>query len=125
LVGLKATFVSLQRLPGQDETQALADLLGTPVHDASAYNDDLPAMLALLSLLDDYIGVSNTNMHLLGGLDKTARVLIPAPPDWRWLASGDESPWLPGFRVYRQQPDGDWGEALQRLAADLRESFGQ
>lgn len=31
-------------------------------------------------------------------------------------AAGDESPWLPGFHVYHQGPDGDWSGAFARLA---------
>jgi hypothetical protein len=77
-------------------------------------------MLALLALVDDYVGVSNTNMHLRAGAGRSARVLVPAPPEWRWMVSGEESPWFPGFRIYRQGTDGDWGEPLARLAGDLR-----
>jgi hypothetical protein len=36
------------------------------------------------------------------------------------MAAGDESPWFPGFRIYRQKPDGSWDEALSVLRADLR-----
>jgi hypothetical protein len=59
-------------------------------------------------------------MHLRAAVGKTARVLVPRPAEWRWTMVGDESPWFPGFRVYRQGPDGDWSEALARLARDLR-----
>ena len=40
------------------------------------------------------------------------------------MARGDESPWFPGFRVYRQDPDGDWDDAMERLRNDLLASFG-
>jgi hypothetical protein len=90
------------------------------VHDLSATNDDLERMLALLAVLDEYVGVSNTNMHLRAGIGLTARVLVPHPPEFRWMAAGDRSPWFPGFGVYRQRVDRDWTEALARLAADLR-----
>jgi len=82
-------------------------------------NEDLEEMLALLTALDDYLGVSNTNMHLRAGIGRTARVLVPWPVEWRWMISGDESPWYPGFRIYRQRQDGDWHEALTRLHDDL------
>jgi len=55
----------------------------------------------------------------MASLGKTARVLMPCPPDWRWLASGKESPWFPGFVIYRQNSDGDWSAALQELQRDL------
>ncbi len=80
-------------------------------------------MLALLVLLEDYVGVSNTNMHLRAATGRTARVLVPHPPEWRWMAEGGESPWFKGFAVYRQGLDGDWDQAFGRLARDLARSF--
>ncbi len=119
LVPVSGTVLVLQRLPAASEIETFTRALGRPVHDLSALNDDLESMLALLSLIDDYVGVSNTNMHLRAGTGKTARVLVPAPPEWRWMAEGKESPWFPGFTVYRQGYDGSWEEAFDMLAADL------
>jgi ADP-heptose:LPS heptosyltransferase len=120
---LKATFLVLQRRPEAGEVETLSHLLQHPLHDVSHVNeDDLDNMLALLYLLDDYIGVSNTNMHLMAGIGKTARVLTPFPPDYRWLAEGDESPWFKGFKVYRQTVGGDWSNALEQLTNDLTNS---
>ena len=90
-----------------------------PVHDLCAANDDLEDMTALLALLDDYVGVSNTNMHLRAGLGLAAKVLVPSRPEFRWMAAGDRSPSFPGFGVYRQRPDGGWHDAAERLRADL------
>jgi len=73
----------------------------------------------LLDVLDEYVGVSNANMHLIAGLGKTARVLIPVPGEWRWMASGDQSPWFPGLALYRQAITGDWGQALAVLSRDI------
>jgi hypothetical protein len=83
-------------------------------------NENLEDMVALLAELDEYVGVSNTNMHLMAGLGKTARVLVANPPEWRWMGAGDASPWFPGFRLYRQNQDGAWDGALDRLVTDLR-----
>lgn len=119
-----ATILILQRLPAEGEIETFRERLGRPAHDFSALNDDLEAMLALLALIDDYIGVSNTNMHLRAGAGKTARVLVPSPPEWRWMAAGGESPWFPGFSVYRQGVDGDWTQALAQIESDLRDASG-
>jgi tetratricopeptide (TPR) repeat protein len=113
------TIISLQRNPEAGETERLAELAGKPVHDASAINADLEDMLALLSHLQEYVGVSNANMHLLAGLDGRARVLIPNPAEWRWMAQGRTSPWFPRFTVYRQSTDLSWVEAVAQLRADL------
>ena len=120
---ISATVVLLQRHPAPGEIEAFARELGRPVHDLSALNEDLEQMLALLALIDDYVGVSNTNMHLRAGAGKTARVLVPAPPEWRWMAEGKTSPWFPGFRVYRQEQDGNWGAALTTLQQELIGTF--
>jgi hypothetical protein len=98
----------------------VSSVLQKQAHDFSAANAELEDMLALLALLDEYVGVSNTNMHLAAGLGKRARVLVPYPPEWRWMVEGAASPWFPGFVVYRQSPDKDWTAALARLADDLR-----
>ena len=59
-------------------------------------------------------------MHLRAAAGKTARVLVPSPPEWRWMAEGKESPWFSGFRVYRQGYDGSWEGVFAELAADLK-----
>ncbi len=122
LAPLPGTLLVLQRNPQPGEIERFAAALGRPAHDLSALNDDLESMLALLALLDDYVGVSNTNMYLRAGVGKTARVLVPAPPEWRWMAEGKESPWFPGFSVYRQGYEGSWDTAFHELVADLKKS---
>jgi tetratricopeptide (TPR) repeat protein len=113
------SVVALQRYPNAAEIEHFSQILGTTMHDFSTVNEDLEDMLALLALIDEYVGVSNTNMHLRAGLGKHARVLVPQPADWRWMATGNSSPWFPGFSVYRQSDDGDWNEALAALGRDL------
>ncbi len=81
-------------------------------------------MLALLALMDEYVTVSNANVYLRAGAGRTSRILVPSPPEHRWMAEGAESPWFPGCKVYRQKLDGSWDEALAALAWDLEEAFG-
>lgn len=119
LIGLPCTLIAVQRKPLPGDIEALTMAAQTNVHDFCAVNDDLEDMLALLAIVDDYVGVSNTNMHLRAGLNRGARVLVPRPVEWRWMAYGERSPWFPDFGVYRQKTDGSWGTALQRLRTDL------
>jgi hypothetical protein len=122
---LPGTLLSVQRLPAEGETAAFAAAAGRPVHDLSALNDDLEAMLALMAALDDYVAVSNTNLHLRAAAGRSSRVLVPMPAEWRWLAAGDESPWFPGTRIYRQAASGAWDDAFARLSADLISVFSR
>lgn len=120
---LPATVVILQRRPDPQDLAQFRAALGRDALDASDSNDDLLDALALLSLLDDYIGVSNTNMHLLAGLaGKRARVLLQNPPEWRWGRTGNSSVWFPEFELYRATQQSSWNEALERLARDLASS---
>lgn len=119
------TLLMLQRCPLVGELDAFVAEAGRAAHDFAALHDDLGEMLALLSLLDDYVAVSNTNVHLRQALGLPSRVLVPMPADWRWMATGDESPWFPGCAVYRQAVDGSWDAAFARLARDLAAASGK
>jgi Tfp pilus assembly protein PilF len=122
--GWRGTLVSLQRAPRSGELRAISAAAGAEVHDLAAANEDLRDALALLALLDEYVAVSNTNMHLRAGLDRTARALVPNPPEWRWMRAEAASPWFPGFGVYRQPATREWTGALRRLREDLFSSAG-
>ena len=119
LAGLRATFVSVQRAPAGEETARMAQALDAPLHDLAAINDDLDDVLALMGLVDEYVGVSNTNVHLRAGAGKASRVLVPFPPEWRWGAGDSSSPWFPENPVYREDRATGWDGALARLRSDL------
>ncbi len=119
--GASGQILILQRNPEPGEIERFSQALGRPVHDFCSLNENLDEMLALVSLLDDYIGVSNTNTHLRAAVGKVGHTLVPTTTlDWRWLAQGDESPWYPGFRIHRQSGNGSWDGALAGLANDLK-----
>jgi hypothetical protein len=110
------TVVSVQRAPRAGETEALAKQLGRSVHDLSGINDDLEDALAAMALVDELVGVSNTNVHLRAASGKPSRVFVPFPYEWRWMAEG-ESPWFPATRVERQEPKGAWNASEAPIAA--------
>ena len=116
---LPGTLLVLQRAPRAGEVDKLAAACAGRVVDLSALNADLEEMHALLAQLDEYVGVSNTNMHLCAALGRGARVFVSRGSEFRWMAAGAESPWFPGFRIYRQGPKGDWGQALADVAKDM------
>lgn len=119
LRGWPGTVILLQRGARPEDRAEFGAAFQGRCHDLSELGDDLAALLAVLAALDEYAGVSNANMHLLAGLGKTARVLVPYPGEWRWMRREGPSPWFPGFAVYRQPQSRDWTEPLKRLRADL------
>jgi len=124
LADLPATMVILQRDPDPAEIVRFAALVGRPVLDLSGLNADLEAMLALVGRLDALVGVSNTNVHFRVARGRPCHVLVPRPPEFRWMAAGRESPWFPGSPVYRQALDGSWDAALAALRDDLAAALG-
>jgi tetratricopeptide (TPR) repeat protein len=113
------TVLILQRNPAPGSIERFSQALGRPAHDLSALNERVDEMIALLGLLSEYVCVSNANAHFAASLGLACRVLVMRWPEWRWTAEGGASPWLPGFRLYRQQPDGGWTTPLDALRRDL------
>lgn len=113
---LDARVVVVQRGPDAEELARFTEALGRPPLDLSAVNDDLEAMLALLTLLDGMVSVPSAAVHLRAAAGRPAQVLVPSPPEFRWMAAGDRSPWFPGMTVHRQTVDGSWDEALRSLS---------
>lgn len=122
---INATWISLQRNVLSEELNEFKQYLQAPLHDATSLTDDIEDLLALLSLLDDNIGVSNTNMHLRASLGLGSRVMVQTPGgDWRWGIEGDTSVWFTESKVYRQTYQGKWDTPLQALHDDLQEKYG-
>jgi tetratricopeptide (TPR) repeat protein len=119
------TVVVLQRNPAEGEVAAFARALGRPVLDLSGLNTDLEAMLSLCALLDVYVGVSNTNIHLREATGRPSHVMVPYPAEFRWMAAGHESPWFPGSGLYRQAPDAGWNAAMAQLTRALDNTENQ
>jgi tetratricopeptide (TPR) repeat protein len=118
LAGKRGTVVLVQRNPAAEDVAAFAAALGRPAVDLAEINDDLEDMLALMALADVYVAVSNTNVHLRASVGRPTHVLVPHPPEWRWLAEG-RSPWFPDCPVYRQTAAYGWADALGQLGRDL------
>jgi hypothetical protein len=117
--GWPGTLVSLQRGVQPGELDVLRAAAQAPAHDLAAATEDLRDTTAFLENFDEHVAVINTNMHLLAGLGRGARVLVPRPIDWRWMRGPGGSPWFPGFAVYRQPATLDWSEPMARLRRDL------
>lgn len=120
---IPGTFFDLTRVADEEDQEIIEQYFPSTIVKTGDLCDNLESSLCLMSMLDDYIGVSNTNMHLLASIDKGARVLMTSLPEYRWGTSGC-SPWFKDFTVYRQEIGGDWASAFSTLRADMIEKFG-
>ncbi|HEX8169083.1 MAG TPA: ADP-heptose--LPS heptosyltransferase [Thermoanaerobaculia bacterium] len=73
----------------------------------------------LIQSLELVISVDTFPAHLAGALGVPVWTLLPFEADWRWMSDRDDSPWYPTMRLFRQSRDGDWAEAVARVASAL------
>lgn len=119
LAGVPGTLICLQRGLLHEDIASLSEGARRRGHDFSQVNEELPDALAVLAELDEYVAVSNTNVHLNEGLGKRTRVLVTHPAEWRWGEAESTTPWFSQAIVYRQRQDASWDCALRKLASDL------
>lgn len=71
--------------------------------------------------LDAVVSVDTSVAHLAGAMGKPTFLLLPALAcDWRWMSGRTDTPWYPSMTLVRQRRDGDWSDALDRVAEAIR-----
>jgi hypothetical protein len=80
------------------------------VEDAAA------AMLAL----DLVIAVDGMPAHLAGSLGVPTWLLLKHDADWRWGSAGEETPWYPSMRIFRQRRARDWAGILDQAGVQVQ-----
>jgi tetratricopeptide (TPR) repeat protein len=74
---------------------------------------------AVMQCLDMVITSDTSVAHLAGALGRPVWVGVQHVPDWRWLLEGENCPWYPTMRLFRQTQRGDWAGVFARMAARL------
>lgn len=122
----QGTLVVLQRDIDSTEADLLTATANTHAYkilDLSRQSDQVEDALAIMHLLDDYVAVANTNVHLRAALGQPSQVLTAVNAiDYRWPADQPGSAWFPGSQAYRQGTDGSWSQALKTLHTKLFET---
>ncbi len=110
-------FFSLQKDAAAD-VRAMRGL-GLHVVDHTDGFESFDDTAAYLKNLDLVITVCTAVAHLAGGMGIPTWLLLDVNPHWVWMMQGDESPWYPSVKLYRQEAYGEWESVLQRVATDL------
>ena len=98
----------------------LASLMGNAlVRDISPLLIDYAATASYLRQLDALVTVDTSIAHLAGALGVKTFLMLASIPDWRWLRSGDTTPWYNSVTLIRQREPGDWEEAIGRAQRAL------
>jgi tetratricopeptide (TPR) repeat protein len=119
LLGIDATFVSLQKDIRPDDAAVLKD--HREVVDLTDALQDFADTAALVAKLDLVISVDTSVAHLTGALAKPIWVLLPFMPDWRWLLDRDDSPWYSTARLFRQDETRNWDGVVAGARTALTE----
>ncbi len=96
---------------------------GMEIHDwadADALKD-LDGLAARIAALDLVISVDNATVHMAGAVGTPTWVMLPAAADWRWMTSGDDTPWYASLTLFRQPRAGDWAPVFERVNAALEQ----
>ena len=80
---------------------------------------DFAETARIMTGLDLIVSVDTAVAHLAGALGKPCLLLLPEyGTDWRWQRGQNGSPWYPLHRLFWNPVDGNWIEAIDRLAAE-------
>lgn len=110
-------FYSLQKGPAEAQLAELpADV---EVAALGEHCDDIEDLVAAMGEMDLVVSVCTGPAHIAGAMGKPVWTLISEPPDLRWLAGRDDSPWYPTMKLYRQRAPGRWDDVIERVAEDL------
>lgn len=118
LADLAVTFFSLQKGPATRQIEKYRDIID--VVDASSDAKDFAETAALISTMDLIITSDSSPAHLAAAMDKEVWLLLSYLPDWRWMESGESTPWYPNMRLFRQTAAGDWFGVMVRVREELR-----
>lgn len=79
---------------------------------------DILRLARRMAMLDLVISVDTMVAHLAGALGLPTWLLLHSFPDWRWMESGDRTPWYPSMRLFRSN-EPHWRTLLRRVCAAL------
>lgn len=117
--GPRVHFVSLQYTDCQEELACLHRQYGIEVQHWQDALDDYDETAALVKALDLVVSVCTAVIHLSGALGQRVWIMAPLVPEWRYGLTGENMPWYPSARVFRQSQRGNWAPVIRKVASEL------
>lgn len=111
-------FFSLQKGPPARQIDKYKETIA--VIDASSRASDFAESAALASTLDLVITSDSSPAHMAAAIGCEVWLLLCYLPDWRWGDAGEQTPWYPNVRIFRQTSPGDWAGVMTRVRDALQ-----
>ena len=115
----EAALLPLSDIHGVDWGSLQYGAASLPWPMASMACADLCEQARRMLALDLVISVDTLFAHLAGALGLQVWTLLPTPCDWRWMSAGNDSPWYPTMRLFRQSRPGDWHGVVEKVRVSL------
>ncbi len=115
------SIYSLQKTTGTEQLKSLVPgfTVQTFGNDFDESNGRFMDTVAVIKNLDLVVTVDTSIGHLAAALGKPTWIILPNPPDWRWMLNRDDTPWYPNVRLFRQPTPGDWESIMSVVAQEL------
>jgi tetratricopeptide (TPR) repeat protein len=117
LLDLDAQFIGLQKDLAAEDRALLAQL--PELLSLGETLEDFADAAALVANLDLVIAADTAIAHLAGALGQPIWLMNRYASCWRWLRAGQDSPWYPTLRQFRQPSVGDWSSVIGSIHREL------
>ncbi len=115
-------LISMQRGPAarQIAEVAFGERIEQPFDPSDVGAEALLETAALIMALDLVVTSDSMVAHLGGALERPVFLALMCVPDWRWRLQGEDCPWYPTMRLFRQPRPGNWQDVFLRIAEAVR-----
>jgi ADP-heptose:LPS heptosyltransferase len=124
LRGYPGTLINLQYGHTAAELNEFAKFAGQPLMNDPQLDlfNDLEAVVALISLCDRVVTISNVTAHLSGAQGADTLLMVPGTTmhrHWYWHANNGRSLWYPTVSVITQPVIGRWQKVLGQVRKEV------
>lgn len=113
-------FFSLQKDVRESDQEAYGAMIGAGMRDFTAGFASFVDTAAAMRALDLVVTVDTSVAHMAGTVGVPTIVMLSAfRAYWLWENAREDCPWYPSVKVIRQAKDGDWGDVIERVKAEI------
>ena len=121
-------FIELAAIPGVQlfslqkgarESDLQSSGAGAVMIDIGSRVEDFAETAAVLQGLDLIIMTDSSVAHLAGSLGRPVWDLLNYSTYWLYGGDGEDTPWYPSFRLFRQPKPGDWDSVFATVKQEL------